>query len=481
MSLRVVARILGLLLVATGAAMTLPLLTSLWYGEADAQVFLWCELGALAVGGGVAWLLRGQQELRPKDGFLIVSLGWLAVGFTGAMPFWVSGAIPSFTDAMFESVSGFTTTGASILTDIEAVGKGMLLWRSQIQWLGGMGIVVLSLAILPILGVGGMQLFKWEAPGPSPDRLTPRIKETARLLWGVYLIISVVEIIVLFLCGMDPYEAVCHTFATMATGGFSTRNASLGGFESPALEIAVTVFMFVAGVNFALHYAALQGRLKRYWKDQEFRTYVLVVLLATAVVALANSRTTTMPGAENLRASVFQVVSIVTTTGFGTEDYEGWSSTSQAVLVLLMFVGGCAGSTGGGMKNVRLLLLLRHGYNELRKLLHPKGVYVIRYNERAVPPEIVTNILGFFLLLILTTVGATFAMTLVGLDLMSAFGSVAATLNNIGPGLGSVGPTDNFAHVPAVGKWVLVLCMLLGRLELFTMLVLLTPDFWRRF
>jgi len=481
MSPRVVARILGLLLVATGAAMTLPLLTCLWYGESDAMVFLWCELGALAGGGGLAWLLRGQQELRPKDGFLIVSLGWLAVGSTGAMPFWLSGAIPSFTDAMFESVSGFTTTGASILTDIEAVGKGMLLWRSQIQWLGGMGIVVLSLAILPILGVGGMQLFKWEAPGPSPDRLTPRIKETARLLWGVYLIISAVEIVVLFACGMDLYEAICHTFATMATGGFSTRNASLGGFQSPAIEIAVTVFMFVAGINFALHYAALQGRLRGYWKDQEFRTYVLVVLLATGMVALANSQTTAMPRAENLRASLFQVVSIVTTTGFGTEDYEGWSSTSQAILVALMFVGGCAGSTGGGMKNVRLLLLLRHGYNELRKLLHPKGVYVIRYNERAVPPEIVTNILGFFLLLILTTAAATFAMTLAGLDLLSAFGSVAATLNNIGPGLGSVGPTDNFAHVPAVGKWVLMLCMLLGRLELFTMLVLLTPDFWRRF
>ncbi len=481
MNVRVVGRLLGVLLLATAAAMTLPIIVSLLYGETDWQVFMISQAAALLVGGSLAGFLRDSRELRTKDGFVIVTFGWIAVGILGAMPFYLSGAIPAFTDAMFESISGFTTTGASILNDIEALPHGLALWRCQIQWLGGMGIVVLGLAILPILGVGGMQLFKAEAPGPSPDRLTPRIKETARLLWVVYGIISLVQVIALMFCGMSLFEALCHSFATMATGGFSTRAASVGAYDSVAIDVVITVFMFIAGVNFSLHYAAVNGRIKSYWRDGEFRVYVTVILLATSIIAVSNIQATEMSAGDNVRHSLFQVVSIVTTTGFGTADYEGWTSLSQFVLLFIMFVGGCAGSTGGGMKNIRLLLLAQHGFNEVRKLLHPRGVYVMRYNERAVPPEIMTNILGFFLLLIICTVTATFAMTMVGLDLISAIGAVAATINNIGPGLGSVGPTDNFAAVPLMGKWVLIFCMLLGRLELYTVLVLLTPDFWRRF
>jgi trk system potassium uptake protein TrkH len=481
MNLRVVGRVLGLLMVATGAAMLLPLLVCLLYGEREWSVFLSCMMGALAAGCTLAFLLRGTQDLRVKDGFLTVSLGWLLVGVLGALPFWVSGAIPDPTDAIFESVSGFTTTGASILDDIESLGHGILFWRALIQWLGGMGIVVLSIAILPILGVGGMQLFKAESPGPAPDRLTPRIKETAKLLWGVYVVVSAAEVLALLACGMSLFDAVCHTFTTMATGGFSVRNASVGAYANPSVDVVVTVFMFLAGVNFSLHYVALKGHWRRYFQDGEFRTYLTVVLSFTVIVALTNLANADMGIGDNLRTSAFQVVSIVTTTGFGTADYETWAHLAQFSLLFLMFVGGCAGSTGGGMKNVRFLLLTKHAYNELRKLLHPRGVYVIRYNDRTVPEEIVTNILGFFLLLAICTTLATFTMAMLGLDIVSAFASVAATINNIGPGLGSVGPTDNFAMVPSLGKWVLILCMLLGRLELYTMLVLITPDFWRRF
>jgi trk system potassium uptake protein TrkH len=466
-------------MVATGAAMTMPALTSVLYGESDWRIFVMCEAAALAVGGGMAWFLRGRQDLQVKDGFVIVSLAWFMAGAVGALPFWLSGALPSYTDAMFESVSGFTTTGASIGEDIPALTHGMLMWRSLIQWLGGMGIVVLSIAILPILGVGGMQLFKAEAPGPTPDRLTPRIKETAKLLWGVYVLISLLEILLLYFCGMPMFDAICHTFTTMATGGFSTQADSIGAYSS-LIQWVVVFFMFVAGANFSLHFVAMSGRFKSYWRDQEFRVYLTVVLLATFIVCLSNARMGQLQPLENLRHSTFQVVSIVTTTGYGTADYEQWSSVSQFVLLLLMFIGGCAGSTGGGLKNVRLLLLAKHSVNEIRKLLHPRAVYVIRYNGIPVPQDIITNILGFFLLLMLITVTATFIMTALGLDLVSAVGSVGATLNNIGPGLGSVGPTDNFAHVPDLGKWVLILCMLLGRLELYTVLVLLTSDFWRR-
>jgi len=477
---RVVLKVLGLLVFATASAMILPLAAAFYYGESEAVIFSACMVGGVLVGGGLALFGRGRHDLSGRDGFLIVTFGWLVVALIGALPFVISGSIPDFTDAYFESMSGFTTTGASILTDIEAQPHSMLLWRSLVQWLGGMGIVVLSLAILPVLGIGGMQLFRAEAPGPTPDRLTPRIKETAKLLWGVYVLISAAEVLALVLTGLSPYDALCHTFTTMATGGFSTRNASVAAFGNPAAEIVITVFMFIAGANFSLHFSALRGRLGSYFRDDEFKTYLTVTVAASAIIFLSNLHLGEMAIGRNLRGSVFQVVSILTTTGFGTEDYERWGHMAVYLLLVLMFIGGSAGSTGGGMKNVRFLIFLRHAFNELRKLLHPRGVYAIRFNHAAVAPEIVTNILGFILLMTIITTVATFLMTLVGLDLVSAFSSVAATLNNIGPGAGSVGPTDNYAHVPVIGKWVLIFCMLLGRLEIYTVLVLFAPEFWRR-
>jgi trk/ktr system potassium uptake protein len=481
---RVIGRVLGLLISATSAAMLLPVLVSAFEGGSDWRVLLIVMLSGTGIGAALAWLLRGASELEVRDGFVIVTLGWLAATLVGSLPFYLSGAIPAFTNAFFESMSGFTTTGATILTDVEALPRGLALWRCQIQWLGGMGIVVLSIAILPILGVGGMQLFQAEAPGPSPDRLTPRIKETAQLLWGVYCILSVAEFVALMACGMGPYDAICHTFTTMATGGFSPRAASVGAYDSAWIDGVITLFMFAAGVNFSLHFLAVRGRLVRgvrcYSRDSEFRTYFGVTFVAIAVLMLTNWQHVGYGLAENLRFSSFQVVSILTTTGFGTADYEQWSHLAQFTLLVLMFIGGCAGSTGGGMKNVRVLLLTKHAWQELRKLLHPRAVYVVRFNRQPVSPDILTNILGFFLLLMMVAVGSTLVMTALGLDFLSAVGSVAATLNNVGPGLGSVGPTDNFGHLPALGKWVLVACMLLGRLELYTVLVLLTPELWRR-
>lgn len=481
MNLRAVIRVLGMLLMASAIAMVVPALVSAGYGEDDWRWFGLCTVLGSGIGGLVAWTVRAQPELRPRDGFLIVSLGWLMIGLFGALPFWFSGAIPSFTDAAFESISGFTTTGASILTDIEALAHGPALWRCMIQWLGGMGIVVLSIAILPILGVGGMQLFRAEAPGPSPDRLTPRIQETARLLWGVYCAFTALQVIALAACGLSWFDALCHAFTTMSSGGFSTQNASVGQFQNPAVEYVVMFFMAAAGVNFSLHFAALRGRSPAaYFRDSEFKVYTTVILVAAAMLMLTNLSAGLLHGEENVRASLFQTLSILTTTGYGTADYETWTSAAQFVLVLLMFIGGCAGSTAGGMKNVRILLLTRHGLNELRKLVHPHGIYVIRFNRKPVDPSIVTNVLGFFLLMMIVTIGATLVMTLFGLDLVSAFGAVAASVNNIGPGLGDVGPTDNYGGLPALAKWLLALLMLLGRLELFTVLVLFTPDFWRR-
>jgi len=484
-NLRGIGRVLGILLLVTAAALLLPVVVDLGYGEGDWPVFLACSLGGLLAGGLLMAQGRGHDELRNRDGFAIVSLGWAAVGMLGALPFLGTGAIPSPVDAVFESISGFTTTGSTIMTDIEGVGAehhAVLFWRSLIQWLGGMGIVVLALAVLPLRGVGGMQLFRAESPGPAPDRLTSRISETARLLWGVYVLITGLEVAALMLIGgMGPFDAVCHAFTTMATGGFSTLDTSVGGFASPAVEWIITVFMFLAGANFSLHYLALRGRWRVYGRDDEFRFYGLVVLGTTAIVAAALFLGRVVDGVEpTLRAAAFQVVSIVTTTGYGTADYVLWPPVTHIILLLLMALGGCAGSTGGGIKMMRVLLLLKHAHVEVKKLLHPRAVYTVFFNERAVSPALATNVLGFFLLFMIVFVSGTVLLTVAGRDIVTAVGAVAATLGNIGPGLGEVGPTCNFAFMSAFEKWVLVLLMLIGRLELYTVLVLFMPAAWRR-
>ena len=394
----------------------------------------------------------------------------------------LSGAIPSFTDAFFETMSGYSTTGASVLSDIEALPHGVLFWRSLTHWIGGMGIIVLSLAILPFLGVGGMQLFKAEIPGPVVDKLAPRIAQTAKILWVVYAILTAVETALLMLGGMSLFDALCHTFGTMATGGFSTRNASVTAFGSAYIEYVIILFMAIAGANFSLHYHALRGNLQVYWRSHEFRFYLMLIGGAVVLIAAASTFRTGNYATweEAFRKTLFQVVSIVTTTGFATDDYELWTVSAQLILLGLMFVGGCAGSTGGGMKVMRVHLLLKFVIREVTRLIHPRAVVPVRMAGAPVDRDVVANVLGFFVLYILIYGTGTFLMSALGMDIPTAMGAVAATLGNVGPGLGDVGPLDNYGFVPAMGKWLLSLLMLMGRLEIYTVIVLLSRSTWQR-
>ena len=481
MNLRAVLRVLGFLLLVTAICLLVPAGIAFLYREGDGPAFLLAAAVGAVLGGAAMLAGRGAPELRAREGFAVVTLGWLLVGLLGGLPTTLSGQIPGFTDAAFESISGFTTTGASILTDIEGRSHATLFWRALTPWLGGMGIVVLALAILPLLGVGGMQLFKAEVPSPTPDRLTPRIRETARRLWGVYVLLTLSETALLMLAGLSFFDAICHAFATMATGGFSTRNASVGAYGSPAVEWIVIVFMFLAGTNFTLHYLALTGRPRAFLKDEEFRFY-LRILFGAAVLVLAALLMAQVGGglAERIRLTAFQVVSICTTTGFGTADYLLWPPVAHAVLLLLMAVGGCAGSTGGGIKVMRVLVLLKQAKVELNRLLHPRAVFTLWFNERSLPPGLATNVLGFFLLFMLVYVIGVVVLTFGGRDLVTSVGAVAATLGNIGPGLGQVGPACNYAFLADWEKWLLILFMLIGRLEIYTVLVLVLPAAWRK-
>lgn len=481
MNIKLVISILGIIVFFIGVAMLLSLPFSLYYSDSSLLPILGSSILCIVI-GILTWFFfkTPEIEVNPREAFAIVTFAWLAMSLFGSIPFFVSGAIPSFTDAFFETVSGFTTTGASILTNVEALPKGLLFWRSMTQWLGGMGIILLSLAILPILGVGGMQLFKAESPGPTVDKIKPRIGETAKVLWQVYVMFTFVQTLLLLLGGMNIFDALSHSFTTMATGGFSTRNLSIAHYNSPYIDTVIIVFMFIAGANFVLHYKALKGDVREYFKNNEFVFYLSIILISIfiSVLLLINS------GNYNsftsaLRYSAFQVVSIITTTGYSTADYEIWPYSIQFILLILMFIGGCAGSTGGGIKNMRILILLKNGNAELRKLIHPKAIVPVRYNNRTVPQDIINNVLAFFVLFVTTFVVATIIMTILGMDIISAMGAVIASLSNIGPGLGSVGPMDNYSNIHFLGKWILSFCMIIGRLELFTALVIFTKVYWK--
>ncbi len=480
MQLHLIIHILGFLLIFLSGAMLLPIPFSIYYGESDYIYFLITAFITFLIGLIAFKMTRFDREVRAREGFAIVTLGWTMFSLLGCLPFILSGYIPSFTDAFFETMSGFTTTGATILVDIQKLPHGLLFWRSFTHWLGGMGIIVLSLAILPFLGVGGMQLFKAEVPGPVPDKLTPRVTETAKILWGVYIVISLTETIFLMFGGMSLFDALCHTFGTMATGGFSTKNASIGYYQSPYIEYVIIVFMIIAGTNFSLHYRLLRGDFKAHRKNNELLLFIGLIGGATIFIGY-DTFFHHYPELEvAFRKTLFQVTSIITTTGYGTADYEQWAFSSQFILFLFMFIGGCAGSTGGGMKVIRLYVLIKFVRAEVRRLLHPSAVIPIRVGHTVIPREIVTNVLGFLALLTGLFITGVILMSVLGLDLESSFGAVAATLGNIGPGLGSVGPTDNYAHIPVLGKWVLTFFMLAGRLEIYTVLILFAPSFWKK-
>ena len=481
---RYVLYVIGALVACVGLTMLSALAFSAYYNDAG----LWplAESCVVTVGcGGLMFLVfrerGGSKALNHREGMAIVALGWVAAGMFGALPFWLGGTFTSFTDCLFESLSGFTTTGSSVLVDIEVVPKGLLFWRSMTHWLGGMGIIVLSLAILPFLGIGGMQLYKAEVPGPVPDKLKPRIKDTATVLWKVYLLLSAAETLLLMIGGMDLFDGLCHTFGTMATGGFSTRNASVAAFQSAYIDWVITAFMVIAGINFSLHYLVLIGQPAKMFKDPEFRFFLalfggITVIIAIFVLAAGDYHSV----ADAARYGAFQVASILTTTGFATADYEAWPPVTQALLLFCMFVGGCAGSTGGGMKVMRIQLLLKRSYHELFRLIHPRSVMQVKFGKAVVSDDVISSIWGFFLLWLMLFTVCSFIVASTGVDVVTSFSATLACIGNIGPGLGNVGPTDNYAHLPELAKVVLVFCMLLGRLEIYTVLVLFVPEFWRK-
>lgn len=478
--------------------MLLPLVVALIYrgaeGDTDLRAFVFSFAITCLTGIVLRFGARSKEELRNKEGAAVVAFGWTACALFGSLPYLINGVfgnidrniLVEFSFCFFESMSGFTTTGATVLTQIEGISEGILFWRSFTHWLGGMGIVVLAVAILPMLGVGGMQLFRAETPGPHKERLTPRIAQTAKLLWGVYVLFSTVEVLLLRLGGMTWFDALCHTFGTMATGGFSTKNLSIGQYDSVYIDVVITIFMFLAGTNFALHYRALRGNFNSYLRDAEFRFFGLIFLLCTGLIVW-NTMSMTVGDSvvydsfgDALRYASFQVGAILTGTGYGTYDFESWPALSQFLLVVLMFFGGCAGSTTGGLKQIRFLLLIKQGYVEIKRFILPHAVLPVKVGDRVVPQEVMTNVLGIFFLFIGIFAIVTCIMAALGLDMVSAAASTIATLANIGPGLGSVGPTDNYAHIPTVGKFILSFCMLLGRLELYTVLVLFAPELWRK-
>ncbi|MFQ5583883.1 MAG: TrkH family potassium uptake protein [Calditrichia bacterium] len=480
MHIKSVIHILGFLQIFLAASMLLPIPFSIYYGDSDWLPLLISAVITALFGLGAFRTTKFEQDLRPKEGFAIVTFGWIFFSIFGSLPFILSGKIPHFTDAFFETMSGFTTTGATILTDIEALPHGLLFWRSLTHWIGGMGIIVLSLAILPFLGVGGMQLFKAEVPGPVADKLTPRVTETAKILWGVYVLLSAVETILLMFGGMSFFDALCHTFGTMATGGYSTKNASIGAYNSAYIDYVVIFFMILAGTNFSLHYRFLRGDFKTYFRSEEFLFFLSILGVATVFIGGFTYTQNYYSVSETLQKTLFQVTSILTTTGYGTADYEQWSFGAQIILFLLMFVGGCAGSTGGGMKVMRIFVLMRFVFSEITRLIHPHAVVSVRFGNTAIPREVLTNVTGFFILYMFLFAVGVFTMAAFGLDIQTAFGAVAATLGNIGPGLGGLGPTDNYAAIPFLGKWLLSFFMLAGRLEVYTVIILLAPSFWRK-
>ena len=475
-----VLNLLGRLLLLLSLLLLTPIPFSLYYHDGLVTPFVLSSLLGAVAGGLLTWLFLPEEELGHREGFAIVVLSWSALALIGAMPYWFSGVMAGFVDCFFESMSGFTTTGSTILAQVEVLAPSLLFWRALTHWLGGMGIIVLTLAVLPLLGIGGMQLFQAEMPGPTKDRLAPRIQSTARILWSVYVLFTVLEVALLMLGGVGFFDALCHAFATLATGGFSTHSDSIAHFDSVYVEGVIILFMFLAGINFALHFQLLRGRTLSFWRNEELRLYLALILGASLVIMAANyySGTIATFGAD-LRQVLFQVVSIITTTGFGTADFDQWPSMCKVLLLVLMLVGGCAGSTGGGIKVVRVLLFFKYARPQLRRLVHPRQAGGITYDGRRVDQEVLIGILGFFALYLLFFFSASLAVTALGVDLVSGMTAVIATLNNIGPGLNLVGPSQNFGHLPDPVKLILSFCMLAGRLELYTVAVLLTPAYWQ--
>jgi len=483
MNIRQVLKTLSLLLMIIAVFMLIPTGMALYYGELHLlKSFLIPIVIILIYGISMLWLTRAdkKQYFSTRDGFLLVTSSWVLAAFLGALPFYISGSIPSLTDAFFESMSGFTTTGASILTDIESLPKPLLFWRSLTHWLGGMGIVVLIVAIFQFLGIGGTHLLKAEAPGPTVDKITPRITEMAKILWGSYVVLTLLEIILLMIGGMDLFEASTHTFGTMATGGFSPKAQSVGHYSSPFIHYVITLFMILAGINFILYFKLITGNLKDILRNTEVKVYLSIFLIATVIITFSLYGNVFPSLSRSVRFASFQAASILTTTGFSTANFSEWPMLARVTLFTLMFIGGCSGSTGGGIKVIRILTLFKLGINEMKYLLHPRAIFNIKIDGNTVKKNIMYAVSGFFFLYILLLLAVSLVVASGGNDILTSFSSALATLGNIGPGFGRIGPALNYAFYPDYIKWTLSFAMMVGRLELFTVLVLFTPLFWKK-
>lgn len=478
---RLIFHIVGVLVVCVGLSMALAIGFSLYYHDAGLWPLLFSLLVTVTL--GVLLTLTGKRPsskapLTHREGMAATTLCWVTVAVFGGLPFLFSGVLPHPADFVFEAVSGFTTTGASVIKDVEVVPKGILFWRSLTHWMGGMGIIVLGLAILPFLGVGGMQLYKAEVPGPTPDKLKPRLKDTAMILWKVYVGFSIVETILLMVGGMDLFDALCHTFGTMATGGFSTKNASIGYYNSVYIDIVVTIFMLIGGMNFSLHFELFRGNPKAMWRDGEWRFFMITVFVFTLLIITDLMETGTESAGSATRHAAFTVTSIITTTGYATADFELWPALAQCILLMCMVIGGSVGSTGGGVKCMRIMVVLKQSYNELIRLIHPRAVRQVKIGGQAVSREVLGGIWGFMTLYLVLLVVSVLIVASTGSDLITAVTSVMACIGNVGPGLGAVGPVDNYFGMHTLAKWVLSLDMLLGRLEIYTVIILFIPRFY---
>ncbi|MFD0761139.1 TrkH family potassium uptake protein [Lutibacter aestuarii] len=494
-NIKIIISFLGLTSMLNGVFMLIAVPFSIYHNEPEQLGILQAGLTTIII-GFLLWFFNrnAKKNLGKKEGYLIVTLGWLMLSFTGTLPYVFTGAIPNYTNAFFETISGYSTTGSSILTDIESMPKGILFWRSATHWIGGMGIIVLTVAILPLLGIGGMQLFMAEAPGPSADKMHPRITETAKRLWIIYFSLTFTEFFLLKIAGMTWFDAINHAMATMSTGGFSTKNASVAHYNNfPIIQYIITFFMFVAGTNFILTYFVLKGKVRKVLNSEEFKYFFFGILGLTIIITFLivnhqdpNLVTTVnhpKPWGETesaFRHAIFQITSVLTTTGFVTADFTMWNSLATMLMFSLFFIGGSAGSTSGGVKIVRHIIMIKNSLLEFKKQLHPNAIIPIRYDGNPVPKNIVYNILAFFILYMGIFITGSILLTLFGLDFQSAMGAATSSLGNIGPAIGSVSPVDNFEHLSIPAKWLCSFLMLIGRLELFTVLVLFTPFFWKK-
>ncbi|MDX8377323.1 MAG: TrkH family potassium uptake protein [Mariprofundales bacterium] len=472
---------LGILTSLYGISMLLPAMVDLYYHSGHALHFLLAGLAVVSIGYAMMHIGKKPDDLSHRDGFMIVALAWVVLAIMGAVPFLTSEVVKgSVLDALFESTSGLTTTGATILSDLDDLPPSILFWRSMQEWLGGMGIIVLAVAVMPLLGVGGMQLFRAETPGPVKDKLTARVTETAKMLWYIYLGMTALAALFFWLAGMTSFDAINHAMCTIAIGGFSTHDASFGYYESSTLRLIAVVFMFMAGINFTLHFAAMRRgfSLRGYFSDDEFRHYAAWLLFLIITIAILSWFSDAVN--PDLVEIIFNTVSVATTTGFAVSDYGLWPAGTHMLLLLAMFIGACAGSTGGGMKVIRILLLVRQGMREIRLLIHPHAVIRIKAGGRHVKPRILQALWGFFALYLLCFAVISIVVAAAGVDLLTAISASAACITNTGPGLAGVGPMNSYANLPDLAKVALMFAMLLGRLEIFTFFVLLVPEFWRR-